>query len=727
MGKFTKRLVPGIAALLAMSVGASADVLIDDFSGGTNQNLMGQYWYYYTNLATKGGPGNAHINEWNLGSIESRNYGQCAGDLYEVIEDVAATNGTLGQLNYEMVFRPSNREQRPNGGPLNAVLAFSNLNAEEDPCYPGVGMGTNLVKDLGDGSVPEPIGDAFATVTHINFYAKTSHPDAVIKFKVETASQLRHIESPETAKKLANAAYESVLNFTGTGWQRFEIAVSGPCRNPEPVTGSAQAQAIATALNAACVGDLQRAAWEVPGGMDWHYTGSTTNLSGQGNGAKAHDFVFDIKDAVKIAWFVQGQDWQSPSGETVYLHVDSVWTTGGDFKLPGDCPECVTEVMTPPDGKSWLLSDFEQILFQPSDGGYGYLSQNRLGGPWYAYNDEDNAGSNASQITAGLWYDPMYLLDADGNRCDEAGVGTCKQGGRGLNIEGYTVGDVLSDGVTIVDIDMIIGEDLEGFKPGYGQSNGALINFTMGPGWTEGVEDISGFVGIGTKFTEDSTASFNARTGVTGDAGEFTGEVTGVWFMYRTDADMKNLIVSVVDRNAVDNPDAVHSARIPGSGGVWKAASIPFSVLAVPSWSNWNIAINLEQLVELQFRFDGPEGTTGFIQIDNVYLTNDNPQVGIKLLSSTRAAAPALRASYSRGSINVNWNASTRISNGKISLVNIKGVTVASQPVRASGSNISARLATRGGLPTGMYFVRIDARDVNGKRIVQQVPVNIVK
>ena len=96
-------------------------------------------------------------------------------------------------------------------------------------------------------------------------------------------------------------------------------------------------------------------------------------------------------------------------------------------------------------------------------------------------------------------------------------------------------------------------------------------------------------------------------------------------------------------------------------------------------------------------------------------------------LCSKSTASAALSASYTKGGISVNWNAGSQVRSGTISLINAKGVTVASSSIRANASNISAKLGSKSALPTGMYFVRIDARDVSGKRIVQQVPVQIVK
>ena len=106
---------------------------------------------------------------------------------------------------------------------------------------------------------------------------------------------------------------------------------------------------------------------------------------------------------------------------------------------------------------------------------------------------------------------------------------------------------------------------------------------------------------------------------------------------------------------------------------------------------------------------------------------NCPPSTSVNSCPFAKFASVPLRASYSRGGVSVNWNAPSNISSGTISLVNVRGVTVASTSVRASSNNVSATLGTKAALPTGMYFIRVDARDVSGKRIVQQVPVQIVK
>jgi len=738
MGKFTKRLTTGLAAVLAMSFGASANILIDDFRSGTNENRMGQYWYYYTNLGTKGGPGNMAISEWNMGQSVRRTYNTaaddgCVVDRWEEIMYLAPEQmvGTRGTPNYEMVFRPSSTAPRPGGRGVNGMMAFRMPMGPDTPgyvCNPGVGMGTNLTLDPSNG-VQQPIGTPFSGVTHINFYARVSHTAMPVRFKVETAQQLHHIEEPNalaapgtnaTSKKLADGAYNALLTFeTADTWKKFEIPVSGPCALTDLQIGGT-----ATGLpirKANCVGGLMRAPFEVYGAMDWH------TAAAHEAGLNQLKYNFSITDAVKIAWYVQGEDWTTAPGETAYLYIDSVWTTGGNFTLKGECPTCVSTNMTPP-ANAWKLSDFESIVYTPTDGTPGFLSQNRLGGPWYAFTDAADAIASPSRITWGLWYDPLYLVVPPAGptavRCDPAnpptGV-TCVQGGAGLNVAGYTVGDILPDQVTPVTAAHFGDyEDWGEFnKAGHNSSNGAGVAFSLGNGWVDGTTPIKGFVGIGTKLTEFDNQRLDATT------------TEGIWFMYNTtfgDPE-RMLIVSVIDKNALAvGAEATYSVKIPSSEGEWRAANILFTALAVPLWSEWTQPFDKTWLYEMQFRHDGV-GYDGDIYIDNVHLLGE--PVGFQSarhnFAKANKVAPPLRASHNRGSVNVNWNAPAQISSGRITLVNARGVTIASQSINASGSNVAATLATRGNMPTGMYFVRIDARDVNGKRVVQQTPINIVK
>jgi len=98
----------------------------------------------------------------------------------------------------------------------------------------------------------------------------------------------------------------------------------------------------------------------------------------------------------------------------------------------------------------------------------------------------------------------------------------------------------------------------------------------------------------------------------------------------------------------------------------------------------------------------------------------------IKLLGASKAKAVGLRASYAKGRVTVNWTPSSKVSGGTVSLVNAKGVTLSTAFIKANSSKVSVKLGTVG-VPTGMYFIHINAVGQNGKKIVTQSAVSIVK
>lgn len=112
--------------------------------------------------------------------------------------------------------------------------------------------------------------------------------------------------------------------------------------------------------------------------------------------------------------------------------------------------------------------------------------------------------------------------------------------------------------------------------------------------------------------------------------------------------------------------------------------------------------------------------------VANSTMTGCVPNTSVSYRPTASASATSMRATYNRGTITVNWNAGTRITDGKVSIVNIRGVTVASSTIRSHSGNINAKLNSKS-IPAGYYLVRIDARNASGKQIVQQVPLSIVK
>jgi hypothetical protein len=269
---------------------------------------------------------------------------------------------------------------------------------------------------------------------------------------------------------------------------------------------------------------------------------------------------------------------------------------------------------------------------------------------------------------------------------------------------------------------------------GKGGTAGARIGIeAFGPSFTKEGDDIpiNGFAGIGTNLFEDipntTPTYYNAV-----EAG-----ITGFYFEYCTSGDITSFKVEVEDKAsaATDNGEVFY-LFVQGTTGScneassWRSGVISFDKLVLPDWASERDAatqpLDLTKLAKFQFKVEGPANNSGGLRIDNVYLLG-NAASSVKLAGSKVRAANALRASYSRGGIGVNWNAPASIASGKVQLVNTKGRVVATAPIsKTSGSKISMNIGA-GKIPTGMYFVRVDARDVNGRKVVQQTSVNVVK
>jgi hypothetical protein len=101
------------------------------------------------------------------------------------------------------------------------------------------------------------------------------------------------------------------------------------------------------------------------------------------------------------------------------------------------------------------------------------------------------------------------------------------------------------------------------------------------------------------------------------------------------------------------------------------------------------------------------------------------PARGVRYVAQS-AKVPAFRVSYAKGKVGVTWNSATKISGGTVNLINQKGVTVSSGLVSVSGKKVTASLGA-GTIPAGIYYVRVSLKDVDGKKIVQQASVSIVK
>jgi hypothetical protein len=233
--------------------------------------------------------------------------------------------------------------------------------------------------------------------------------------------------------------------------------------------------------------------------------------------------------------------------------------------------------------------------------------------------------------------------------------------------------------------------------------NGAAVTFTSG-----GTAPSDIYVGVGTNL------------GAPYDGSGFTG----IYFEYKTSATV-DAVKFVVSENTYTTSDGTeYHVMLPGTNGSWSAARVNYSDLVQPSWASaaQTHTFNPADLSKMQFGFYDTL-VTGSIAVDNVYLLGIGSAVR---LVGHQAQSLGMTATYNRGVVGVNWSSAASVASGKVSLVNTKGRVVASARIAKSGSKVTANLGA-GKLPTGMYFVRINAKDVNGKKIVQNAQVSIVK
>ncbi|MDR2693543.1 MAG: T9SS type A sorting domain-containing protein [Chitinispirillales bacterium] len=633
MGRFTKRLIAGLVAALAVTVGgAFADSTLDDFESGSNANKFGAYWYFYTNTF-------AAAAENNPTGCDQKAYTSAlVSDKLEKIDNATKSGSQL-------LFAGSygSTLTAAHDGQYSGVMKYSNLQSpwksvttlSAPDVYPGVGMGTGLTTDTING-----MGAEFNSAKKVKFWLKTSSTELVVKFKIEFVTQIagnpgHGAWSGDLAGCNADASYEIILDAPSTAWKQYEI-------NIEPSnTGSGQA----------CVAPkLCKPTWE----------------SGK-------EYTYDLSKASKIAWFIEGA---GAPPEVGWIAVDDIEITGYTFVDKWLCESCVKPDNHPVPDASLLFSDFDNLL-----PGNQTLAQNKEHQYWYAYGDSAARGGQGTVTTIdmGQWNDPYYTL------------------GPSLQIDDPETPNTY----------------------GFGGTRGAFISFTMGTPFTKNGESVQPFVGIGTNLAE--TDSLEVYDG---------SQLASIWFRYKTTG-FEELFVEFHDEYAISpahDDGEVFYTKLPGTDGGWKIAEIPLSVLRLPPWAKNRTGplatLDKTKLAKIQFK--NQSTNDGTIIIDDVYLLDPAHAVSVKLLGSKSVKASGIRAVYSRGKIGVNWNAGTSVASGKIQLVNTKGRVVASAPIANTAGKVTASLGT-GTIPTGMYFVRVNAKDVNGKKIVSQAPVSVVK
>jgi len=678
MGRFTKRVIGGLtAALMLLAGGATAqDSWLDRFESASNMNEFGDYWYFFddnleksgfTDLAgTAGGKGSSVVS-----SAEVKGSGTSRELLFTEEKSITATGGRGGTKGAKFAFTWGNTFQTP----------YDNRTTDQarDPSFASV----SEVKGMqGTGKAcpdyecgPYDFAQFVGIGTNLVPDGERNAP--------------KGFEDAKELKFWARADDEvSVWVFfeqSNMGWYGKEY-------DSKRKEGIYYGQWVTiTESWAEYTVPLEEAACSKKNKTDETCPEATKGL-------RQPDFVadqglsdkrFDLTKVVKVAWQAQAADAAAtvmgnknlPVGEgtkdwgtTIYL--DDIRFTGFKFVAPDLCESCIG-VTRPSDASQ--LDDFANST-----------AQNTLGYYWYFYDDTkaETTGDKGNST----------IGNEDEKDCESEYVDTEK------------------------------GE-CEALIQGSGSNKFLSGEYLLGRKMKIDGEDVNPFVGIGTSLFDEKASSptyFKAGS-----------DVNGVYFEYNTGSGANKVTFEVQDKYDAEGKRpaaAVFYVDLPATDGDWLKAAIPFdrlvqhagweSVKAYNDTAKAGKTLDRDNLAKLQFKVQGASGDYGELQIRSVWLLGDVSSK-IKLVSN-KAKTIGLRATYNRGVVGVNWNAAQNIASGRVSLVNVKGRTVATAPLVKAGGKVTANLG-KGTIPTGMYFVRINAKDVQGKKVVRQVPLSVIK
>jgi len=383
--------------------------------------------------------------------------------------------------------------------------------------------------------------------------------------------------------------------------------------------------------------------------------------------SEADEMELDLSDVVQLAWQVHGE--KNDAITEGVLDLDDIYIIGEVPPLPSILPEFAEMDDT---SSAYAFGTFEK---KPKN------QQPVLKTYWYAYDDGEIGGN--SEVYEGA------TKSEETNR---------------LNLE-------FEEGT---------GSDEKGTAP--------FLNFKLGDVITreeDGVK-IKPFVGIGINVYDSATCRY-------WDA----SDQDYIYFHYMTaGAGIKKATLEISDINDVpdkDNPDrkdmrgsgVVWYLDLPNTNEKWKAAKVKFSQLVThEDWDVYNdIPLDKSKLAKIQFKVQGDMGTEGFLAIDNVYF---GKPISTPVLSKlNKVDANAFAASYRNGKININWTGKTAIAEGKISLIDVKGCVVQSSSI-VKTSRVSNSISANT-LASGVYIVKLNGIDVNGKAISMKSSLSVIK
>ncbi len=393
---------------------------------------------------------------------------------------------------------------------------------------------------------------------------------------------------------------------------------------------------------------------DVSVGTDWTKlsVGLTNGLGGIAQPSWAVPVTFDPTLVQKLQFSISADDNTGLTKGTVWL--DSIAVQGYKWVPPNACITCSGDVAA----TGAVLGDLEAVVATPPRA----ANQNAAGGFWFVYNDV-------------------------GTRT----VATQKE---------YSE---IFEGVDLTDPKVPI------FKvspaKGNAASAGAYIKFTLGPTYLDGANTVQPFVGIGTKTADALETSTMNATGATGVAFDYNTDATSTFGYIR-------LEVKTKQTNLGTNSAAIHSVLLPATAGLWKTAIVPWAKFTLPDWDeipDKTVPVDVKTIVKFQWAVQDAPGTTGGFAIDNVKLPNlpTIPPISIRKIG---AIARGFQMHQANGRLDVAFEMAAGIANAKVSLADMKGVTVASQTVSGKGLQ-NAGLDTRN-LRSGLYTLQIRQGDV---------------
>lgn len=384
-------------------------------------------------------------------------------------------------------------------------------------------------------------------------------------------------------------------------------------------------------------------------------------------GTWAREIPFNNKSATKLAWEVSKE--ANPTTVKDTLDIDDITFVGYNFIDPTFWYkfEKASDSKTPPSNGEFATFDRAPYNETP------------MKTYWYVYNDTDIKGN--SKITEGAIEDPES---------------------KRLSLE----------------IKEKTGSD--------GEGQGALIEYQIGAPVMQGANSVEGFVGIGVNVYDSVKSKYwNFKS----------SGFKSIFFHYITDGDAKMVTLEISDKNDVGDADApdrkdsrgpgvVYYRNLPPTNSEWRAVEIPLdSFVYHDDWAESKfIALDKENLAKFQWKVQGKEGLSGKFAIDNVYFTTHSDAVIRPLISNQYSP---FQVKYLNGRIHAVLDNNACIANGKVSLYNAIGRLMLTNTIKNTNA-VSINLSAYKFTP-GLYFLKLQGVNTNGKVVNLQSPIHIVK